>query len=239
MKTALSILGSTLLCVAVHAQPRPYTLEFPEDPPFAWSENGKFFGVAINVVTRLFDKAKIPYKLQSTPLARGMVDARGTDYVCAFPVQRAQSNEAEYQWVSPIYITTSGLFVAPQSTEQLVVLSDARKLLVGAMRGSGDAEYLKSFGFNVDEVSAQEQNVEKLLRKRIQVWATDVLSARYFVQKTNTKDRMPKEALTFRRSLASLACNVKMPSGDVLKLQNALDGMIKDGSLQRITSEIN
>ncbi len=239
MKTALSILGSALLCAAVHAQPKPYTLEFSEDQPFAWSENGKFFGVAIDVVTKLFDKAKIPYKLQSVPLARGMVDARSTEHVCVFPVQRAQSNEAEYQWVSPIFITTSGLFVAPGSTEQFVVLSDAKKLVIGAMRGSGDAEYLKSFGFTVDEVSAQEQNVEKLLKKRIQVWATDVLSANYFVHKTNTKDRMPKQVLTFRRSLASLACNVKMPVADVVSLQNTLDGMIQDGSLQKMTSQVN
>ena len=239
MKKALSILGSALLCVAAHAQPKPYTLEFPEDKPFAWSENGKFHGVAVNVVSKLFEKAKIAYKLQSTPLARGMVDARSTEAVCAFPVQRAQSNEAEYQWISPIFITTSGLFVAPGSAEHFLVLSDAKKLVVGAVRGSGDAEYLKSFGFNVEEVSSQEQNVEKLLKKRIPVWATDVLSAKYFTEKTTTKDRMPKEALTFRRSLASLACNVKMPVADVAALQNALDAMIQDGSLQKMTSEVN
>ena len=248
MKKASSILGSCcllllLLCVTAQAQQQQrskrYTLEFPEDQPFAWTENGQFFGVAINVVTKLFDTAKIAYKLQSTPLARGMADARSTEAVCVFPVQRAQSNEAEYQWISPIYITTSGLFVAPGATEQFLVLSDAKKLVVGAVRGSGDAEYLKSFGFNVEEVSTQEQNVEKLLRKRIPVWATDVLSAQYFTQKTNSKERMPREALTFRRSLASLACHAKMPAADVAALQAALDAMIRDGSLQKMTSEVN
>lgn len=237
MKTVLSILGSALLCVASHAAAPPYTLEFPESQPFAWSENGKFSGMAINVVSMLFEKAKIPFTLQSAPLARGMEDARTREYFCVFPVQRAQSNEAEYQWVSPIFITTSGLFVPPNSTAQFLVLSDAKKLRIGALRGSGDAQYLKSFGFTVEEVNTQEQNVEKLLRSHIDVWATDVLSANYFAQKTSTKDRMPKEALTFRRSLGSLACHVKTPAADVSKLQSTLDAMIKDGSLEKMTAQ--
>lgn len=238
MKTVLSILGSAVLCVASHAAAPPYTLEFPENQPIAWSENGKFSGMAIDVVSKLFEKAKIPFTLQSAPLARGMADARTREYFCVFPVQRAQSNEAEYQWVSPIFITTSGLFVSPNSTAQFLVLSDAKKLRIGALRGSGDAEYLKSFGFTVEEVNTQEQNVEKLLRSHIDAWATDVLSANYFAQKTSTKDRMPKEALTFRRSLGSLACHVKTPAADVSKLQSTLDAMIKDGSLEKMTAQV-
>ena len=238
MKTALSILGSVLLCTAVHAQSRTYTLEFSEDQPFAWSEGGKFYGVAIEVVTTLFVKASLAYKLQSVPLARAMADARNEVNVCVFPVQRAQSNEADYQWVSPIFITTSGLFVAPDSDAQFLVLSDAKKMVIGAVRGSGDAQYLKAFGFKVDEVSSQEQNLEKLLRKRIDVWATDAMSAQYFIHRAKSSERIPKEALTFRRSLASLACNSKMPPADVAALQKALDVMIGNGSLQRITSEM-
>lgn len=86
------------------------------------------------MVVKLFETAKLGYNLQSKPLARGMADARSNENVCVFPVQRAQSNEAEYQWISPIFITTSGLFVAPDSTERFLVLSDAKKLVGGAVR---------------------------------------------------------------------------------------------------------
>ena len=81
-----------------------------------------------------------------------------------------------------------------------------------------------------------EQNLEKLLGKRIDIWATDVLSANYFVKKSNNKDRAPREALDFRRSLGSLACNVKMPKADVAKLQGSLDAMIKDGTVGKLTA---
>lgn len=237
MKKASSVLGSLLLCLACHAQQTTYTLEYATgNPPFTMTENGKPVGVAITVVATLFEKAKLAYTLQEVPLARGMAEAKVKEFTCAFPVQRAQFIEADYQWISPIFVTDSGFFVHPQSKERFIALADARKRKIGALRGSGDAEYLKAFGYDVDEANTPEQSLEKLLNKRIDVWATDVLSARYFVQKAGGKDRTPVSALTFRRSLGSLACNTKMPSADVAKLQSTLDTMIADGTLDKLTS---
>ncbi len=238
MKTALSILGSLVLGVSAHAEQKAYTLDFAENPPFTMMENGKEKGAAINIVAKLFETAKVPYKFQNVPLARGMDDAKTKEYTCVFPVQRAQSNEAEYKWVSPIMVTNSGFFTNQDSKAEFNTLSDAKKLKVGALRGSGDAEYLKGFGFTVEEANTQDQNVKKLLGKQIDIWATDVLSANYFVQQSGSKDKAPKEAYTFRRSLGSLACNTKMPKADIEKLQATLDGMIKDGSLQKMMEAI-
>lgn len=236
MKKVLSVIGSLLLAATAQAQQKAYTLEFAENPPFTMVENGKEKGVAINIVTKLFETAKVAYKFQSVPLARGMDDAKTKDYTCVFPVQRAQSNEAEYQWVSPVMVTDSGLFIPQDAKTVFNTLSDAKKLKVGALRGSGDAEYLKGHGFTVEEANSQDQNVKKLLGKQIDVWATDVLSANYFVHQSGNKGNAPKEAYIFRRTLGSLACNVKMPKADVDKLQTILDGMIKDGSLQKLST---
>jgi len=234
MKTALSILGSLVLGVSAHAEQKVYTLDFAENPPFTMMENGKEKGAAINIVAKLFGTAKVPYKFQNVPLARGMDDAKTKEYTCVFPVQRAQSNEAEYKWVSPIMVTNSGFFAHQDFKTEFNTLSDAKKLKVGALRGSGDAEYLKGFGFTVEEANTQDQNVKKLLGKQIDIWATDVLSANYFMQQSGSKEKAPKEVYTFRRSLGSLACNTKMPKSDIEKLQATLDGMIKDGSLQKM-----
>jgi polar amino acid transport system substrate-binding protein len=235
MKTTLTMLGMMLLSVTAHAQ-QAYTLDFSENPPFSMVEAGKEKGVAINIVAKLFEKAKLAYKFQSVPLARAMADAKSTDFTCVFPVQRAQSNEAEYSWVSPIFVANSGLFVHPDSKAKFATLADAKKLKVGALRGSGDADYLKGFGFTVEEANSQDQNVKKLQGKQIDVWATDVLSANFFGKQAGGKDGAPKEAYVFRRSLGSLACNTKMPKADIAKLQAALDGMIKDGSLTALTA---
>jgi polar amino acid transport system substrate-binding protein len=238
MKTALSILGSLLLCLPSHAQQSGYTLSYADNPPFSVFENGKAKGVAIDVVAKLFEKAKVGYKFQNVPLARGMEESKTSSTTCVFPVQRAQSNEAEYQWVSPIFVSKSALFVTQDSKVNLTTLSDAKKLSVGVLRGSGDADYLRGFGFAVQEVNSQDQNVKKLLGKQIDAWATDTLSADYFVQQAGEKQKAPKYALTFRKSLGSLACNTKVPKADIEKLQVALDNMIKDGTLEKLTSKV-
>lgn len=238
MKAVLSSLCSVvLLGLLSQAQASPYTLDFADNPPFTSVENGKEKGVAISIVSQLFERAKLGYKFQNMPLARGMEDAKSKDFTCVFPVQRSQSIEAEYQWVSPIFVAASGLFVDQGSTVEFATLSDAKSLKVGTLRGSGDSAYLKGFGFKVEEANTQEQNVKKLLGKQIDVWATDVLSAKYFVEQVEAyKGKAPREALTFRKSLGSLACNAKAPKAEIDLLQQTLDSMIKDGSLQKLTA---
>jgi len=237
MKTALRVLGSVFICLNSYAQQSTYTLFYADVPPFSVFENGKPKGIAIDVVAKLFENAKLGYKFQSAPLARGMGEAKALGFTCVFPVQRAQSNEAEYQWVSPIFVIQSGLFVNADSAVQLTALTDAKRLSVGALRGSGDADYLRGMGFAVEEVNSQDQNVRKLTDKKIDAWATDALSAAYFVQQSGGKSRAFKEALTFRKSLGSIACNTKAPKADMEKLQTALDAMIKDGTLAKLTAK--
>jgi polar amino acid transport system substrate-binding protein len=238
MKTVLSILGSLVLGLSAQAQPKIYTLNFAENPPFTMLENGKEKGVAIHIVAKIFETAKVPYQFQNLPLARGMVAAKAKENTCVFPVQRAQSNEADYKWVSPIMVTHSVLLANPDFKTKITTLVDAKNFNIGVLRGSGDAEYLQSFGFNVIEANAQDQNVKKLLGKQIDIWATDALSANYFVKQAGNKTNAPREIYTFRRSLGSLACNAKMPTADIVKLQSSLDTMIKDGRLQKMMAAL-
>jgi ABC-type amino acid transport substrate-binding protein len=151
-------------------------------------------------------------------------------------VQRSQSIEADYQWISPILMTRSGLFARPDFQEQLLTLTDAKKMKVGVLRGSGDADYLKSFGFTVEEANTQAQNIDKLLAKRFDLWATDVLSANFFIQKRGKASA--KEVLTFRATLSSLACQVDMDKSDLATLQETLDRLIKEGVLQKLTATV-
>lgn len=235
MKKVLSVLGSLLLCVASHAQPEPYALQYSENPPFTMTQSGKPVGIAIDIIATLFNRANIAYSLRATPLARGMAETKARERACVFPVQRAQSIEADYRWISPIFVTDSGLFMHPDATKPLIALADARPLKIGVMRGSGDAEYLKSLLYAVDEANTPDQSLEKLLNKRVDAWATDILSAQYFIGKSGAENKTPVKALTFRRTLGSLACNTNMPRSDVDVLQSTLDTMIRDGTLSKLT----
>ena len=237
MKTVLniSLLGCLFASVTSYAAQKPYTLAYTANPPFTMTENGKPQGYAVKIIAAVFAQAKIPYQFVEVPLARAMENARTTKSYCVFPVQRAQNIEAEYQWVSPILVTRSGLFARSDFNEQLITLDDAKKMTIGALRGSGDAEYLRGFGYTVEEATTQDQNIDKLLAKRFPLWATDAFSANFFMQKKGAT----KDVLTFRSTLSSLACNTAMSKADMSALQNTLDTMIKQGTLKKIAATAN
>ena len=239
MKTASNISlagGLLLLSLGCTAAAPPYTLAYAQNPPFSMTVTGQPQGIAVNTMAALFKRAGLPYLFLEVPLARAMVNALSSDRYCVFPVQRAQAIEANYAWVSPILFTHSGLYVRQDSMLQLITLNDAKQITIGVLRGSGDAEYLRDFGYKIEEANSQEQNLDKLLARRFDVWATDVLSANFFMQKSGGKDKAIKEALTFRATLSSLACNTGMPPEDRIRLQDTLDAMIQDGTLQKLTS---
>ncbi|QNM97950.1 substrate-binding periplasmic protein [Chitinimonas koreensis] len=237
MKKASSSLGSALLCSAATwasaAGAAPYVLMFDDNPPFVIVEGNRYRGVALDVVARLFERAKLDYRWQQIPAVRGLELAKVQARKCVFPVQRAQDIEADYQWISPVLITHSGLFARPDANLPIHSLSDARGYTIGVLRGSGDAEYLKRFGYSVDEATTQGQNLQKLFTRRFDLWATDLLSAEHF-RRQSPDGQAPKELLVFRTSLGSLACNRKMPKADAARLQQALDAMIQEGTLEKL-----
>lgn len=237
LNTSLGFVGSMLLSCLAYAAPKtsPYILAFNANPPFSSTQNGIPQGIAISMISELFQRANLSYQFIERPLVRAMINAKTTPKYCVFPVQRAQYIEADYQWVSPILVTHSALFARPDFNVSLLTLNDAKKIKIGVLRGSGDAEYLKSFGFLVEETNTQAQNLDKLQAKRFDLWAADRLSVNYFIQKRG-KQALVKEVLMFRSTLSSLACHVNTPKADVEKLQTSLDAMIKEGLIQKLTS---
>ena len=226
-----SVLSGLMLHLPAYAQEK-YKLNFTDNPPFSMMNAGKASGIAVKVIEEAFQRARIPYYFQLEPLARAMFDAKTKAYNCAFPVQRAQSNEADYQWVSPISIASSGLYASPDSNIKLLALADAKTLRLGALRGSGDAEYLKGLGYVVEEANNQDQNIQKLQRNKIDLWATDILSADYFGKQSGNSGNAPKLVYIFRKSLSSRACNARTPRAAIDALQAAFDAMIKNGSVK-------
>lgn len=235
MKIVLRVLGSLSFCFAASANENVFTLAFSSNPPFAYEDSQTYEGIAVKAIRELFKRSKLKSQFQMKPLIRSLKDAKYINYSCAFPVQRSQNIESEYQWISPIFVTTSSLYALKDSKIKIKSLIDAKDLEVGALLGNGDAEYLKSFGFTkVSEVVNQEQNIGKLNLKRIEIWATDIISAQYFTK--NSKYQKIQELFVFRKSLGSLACNNQIPKVEIDKLQKNLDLMIQDGSWAKLTT---
>lgn len=202
-------------------------------PPFV-SENGKS-GIAVDIVKEIFKRSKMEYEFKTMPLARALDQAEKKENHCVLPVQRSQEKETTYRWISPVLVTQSALFSKGGSPVPLSVLTDAKEMSVGVLRGSDEEQYLKGVGFpKIQEANDELNNAKKLDSKRMSLWATDSILGPYYAQKAGIS---VKQEVVFRSTLRALACHIAMPENVVESLSESLKQMYNDGTVKKIFTE--
>jgi polar amino acid transport system substrate-binding protein len=216
-----------------------FTLLTEQLPPYSIKGhvrgNGSGTGVSIDIVSKLFTRAGFKYNIKIVPWKRAMRMSLNDENSCLFPMQRTQAREATYHWISPLLITQTGFYTRKDSPHQLVTIDDAKGLLIGSYNGSAVAEYLTSWGYQVNIRPNDAPNIHMLMKQRIDVWAADTLSAKYL--KNKYKITNMKEQLVYFSTLRALACNIKVPNVKVSKLRQELKLMYTDGTMEKIIAK--
>lgn len=218
--------------LAPNSMDQKLTLITYSDWPYASMEQGKPQGLLIDVVLELFRRAQIDFDFRFYPLKRGMLTVKKRPFHCVFPVDRNQEREAFYTWVSPIQISRYGLFSGPTLTVPLTTLNDAKALSIGSFLGTGIGDYLSELGFQVELTALGEHNLNKLVRQRIDLWASEMVSATRLMEKHKVDLGEPE--LVFFTSVRALACSDDLPTEYIDRLQLALTAMYRDGFMSEL-----
>jgi len=238
MKTiVMSLIGFILSILASSVYATTFTLLTEELPPYSirGSDGSNGTGASIDIISELFTRAAFDYEIIIVPWKRAMRMSLSDENTCIFPMQRNQEREATYHWVSPILITQTGFYTRKDSPHRLVTIDDAKGLIIGTYNGSAVAEYLTSWGYNVYVTPRDAPNIQRLIKKRIDIWAADTLVAKYLA--TKHKITKMKEQLVYFSTLRALACNTKVPEMKVNKLRQELKLMYTDGTIEKIISK--
>ncbi|MCG8613992.1 MAG: transporter substrate-binding domain-containing protein [Pseudomonadales bacterium] len=201
--------------------------------PLVESVNGKPAGVVVDVVSEMMRRAGMEYNIQLVPPKRALMVAQRTQHHCVFPIERSQEREVFFHWVRPVLISRHALYSAPDRPIRLQTLSDVQPYVIGSFLGSGVGEYLESFGYTLDYASRNELNIAKLQKRRIDLWASDVLSATYLARENNVKLNDPE--LIFFTTVRAMACNLDTDATLIDHLQVVLTGMYRDGTVDKLT----
>ena len=229
VKSILMVL--VLLCVFTpRAFAVTYTLYTEVLPPYSFV-GGPQKGVAVDIASTLFERAGIPFEVKITPWKRAYVTVSETENTCFFPVQRNQEREVFFRWVSPLYISQTAFYGLKGDGIKIRTLQDAKNLRIGSYNGSAAAEYLDGIGYDIKTVVNDMQNIKKLNRKRIDLWAADPLSVRHFSALEGVE---LDEKLVYFTTLRALACSLQTPESIVEKLQKELNAMYADGTIEKI-----
>ncbi|WP_094706768.1 ABC transporter substrate-binding protein [Hahella sp. CCB-MM4] len=213
-------------------QPLLHILAYHQ-PPYMEQKNNKPVGLAIDILNSLLMRANINYDLAFHPPKRAYQYTRFHIDHCVLAIERSQEREAQFLWVSPILVTRHAFYSRPSRNGVIRSIDDAKNLRIGSYLGSGAGEYLEHYGFKVELTTSNDLNIKKLIRKRLDLWASDTISADILIRENGLSLR---RELVFLTTLRALACN-KGTSPDLVKrMQSELKEMYRNGVISEIYS---
>ncbi len=237
------LLASLLLCSSTitQAAEEPFTLKLlcNQYPPFAMSINDTNFargndidGINVDIIRELMKRAEVDYNLTMRfPYKRLLENTRKRAGTGVFTVNRTPEREALYRWVGPINDHNWVLVNAGGLPKSIKRLSDIKGIKVAVQKGETIATTLRAQGIDVEEVTSARLAVQRLASGQVQYWASAELPAIYFAQQENQE-----VSVSYRigQDPLYLALNPATPDAVVTRLQQAIEQMRRDGTLEQI-----
>lgn len=206
------------------------------DPPYIFDpKETDSKGLVEIIFESLMQRTNIEYDIQIMPAKRAEIFAQTNQNTCVFPIEKSQEREVFFSWVSPIIVSKQGFFTDPNHSISLQVLEDAWAYRIGSYLGSGIGEYLQSFGYQVDFATQNEANILKLQINRIDLWASDILTAEHFSKISGIE--ISDSKLDFFTLLRAIGCHPSVSEETVSKMQHELQEMYKSGQIFNIVQK--
>ena len=204
-----------------------------EFPPLTTIAGGQPGGVVLEVVREAGKKAGIPLEFSFLPWQRAQLVTQTKNDVLIIPFTRTPGREAHYQWVAPVleFHTVLVTLAKPPSS-----LEEARKLVVGYVRGTSFKDEAEQGGFpHVEETDDDVTNAKKLKMGHLGAWITTDLMAKGVYRQAGYD---PAE-LRYGPNLGPVkvswvAASHDFPQATAARLAKAIDQMRADGSYQAI-----
>ncbi|QEL54699.1 substrate-binding periplasmic protein [Chromobacterium paludis] len=187
-------------------------------------------GDAIALMREISRRAGIPFHFEFYPQARAMLMVQEEADTC-MPVAQLPDLRPMFKWSQSILPIQIVLVARHDDDRHWQDLAQARKLRVGAMRGSMVAFRMKQLGFALDESTDYPTGLRKLQLGRLDLLAMLDVGLESAVERLALPK--PRVALVVERSDVAFACNRQTEDDILARLNLAIDAMQQDGSFQK------
>ena len=204
-------------------------------PPFNMAEHGKNFardaqiqGVSADTVREMFKRAGINYSLTLRfPWDRIYQQTMTTANHGLFSTSMSEARKPLFKWVGPIAQYQSVLVGRTGRHPQISTLEQAKAYRIGAYQSAAVSQHLERLGFTPQNALRDQENIRKLQRGQIDLWATSDPVWRVYAKEQGVDDL--QTVLSFETSQLYLALNKDTPDEVVERLQAALEQMRREG----------
>jgi polar amino acid transport system substrate-binding protein len=207
------------------------TLTTEEYPPFNMLDERtkEPTGITVDKVVELMHRAHEPFTITSYPWTRAYQMALQKENTCVFSTSRTPEREALFAWIGPLAQSDWAVFARANDVRKPKSLEEVRPFTIGGYIGAATATYLTQRGYKVDLANNDGQNMQKLLQKHIDFWATGELMGKYLLGQAGLSGQIIP-LFKFELSELYMACNHAMNPRRVQNFNRILKEMDRDGS---------
>lgn len=229
-----------LLSVASLAPAQPLVLLTENLPPFSMAASGGNFakeadvqGISSDTVRAMCQKAaqecQLILRFPWDRLYKQTLEHKGYGL---FSTIRTPEREALFKWVGPIAVSDWVLLAKVDSPISLDSLEQAATYRIGGYRNDAISQFLLDRGLAVQTSLQDKENLNKLEKGLIDLWATDDVTGRFMAKQSPLGSL--KVVYRFNSADLYLALNRETPDEVVQALQTALDELRAQGELTAI-----
>ena len=209
-------------------------------PPFNMAADGKNYaaernisGINADIVREMFKRAGIAYSMTLRfPWERIYNQVLEQPDQGLFSTTYPPEREPLFKWVGPLASTGWVLLAPPGSSLRLSSLEQAQPYRIGAYKNDAVSQHLESKGLEPINSLRDQENIGKLLKGRIDLWATTDPVGPYLAKQEGVSGLTT--VLRFNDAQLFLALNKQTPDEVVTRLQKALNEMKGDGAIDAI-----
>ena len=210
-------------------------------PPLNYVKDGEIVGPSIEIVEEIQRRVGSVDKIQVYPWARAYKMALEDENVVLFGMTHTKAREEKFKWIGPLATKRDILVAKKSSGIRISNLNDAKKVSrIGTLRDDTRELLLKSHGFtNLEPVSDEQLNVQKLVLGRIDLWAYKIPGLRTVCELAGVDPNDFIEVYHLRKIDVSIAFSKKTSDSIVQKWKKAFDEMLADGTIMQIRRRWN
>jgi len=210
-------------------------------PPLNYVKDGELVGPSIEIVKEIQRRVGSRDKIKVYPWARAYKMALKDENVVLFGTTHTKARENKFKWVGPLATKRDILVAKKGSGIEINNLDDAKKVSrIGTLRDDTRELLLKRHGFtNLEPVSDEQLNAQKLVLGRIDLWAYKIPGLRTVCELAGVDHNELIEVYHLREIDVSIAFSKKTSDSIVQKWKKAFDEMLADGTIMQIRRRWN
>ena len=235
LTTAVVLLtGQSVLC-------QQLTILTENLPPLNYVENGVLVGPSVEIVRAIQQRIGSTEKIQVYPWARAYKMAEEEENVILFGMTYTKVRQDKFKWVGPLAEKRDILVARKASGLTINSLEDAKKYnRIGTLRDDTRGRLLERNGFtNLEPVSDEQMNAQKLALGRIDIWAYKIPGLRTVCDLAGVDHTLFEEVYHLRKMELMIAFSLKTSDAVVQQWKNAFDGIMADGTILQIKKKWN